>query len=219
MSENQLPKPSPEVYATFIKNGGFSNPDLDFLNSYDWSSVLFEINGKYGLQNCIGEQLLSPVFENFQMMSNHNLKIGGRVVAEFNNKWGIISLDGNSGIWIVEPEYDYIGYPNSITMFRKADKFGVMNTDTKEWILPLICDTIYCSSGFMFINGIGVYKIAGKSGLILDSGEYTEAIYDEVDLAAEDYSKARIGDIWGYVAKDGQLVQDPDEAYFYEYID
>jgi hypothetical protein len=147
------------------------------------------------------------------------LKIGDRVVTELDNKWGIITLDGNSGTWVVEPEYDYIGYPNSITMFRKADKWGVMNTNTKEWILPLICDKIYSSNGFMFVNGIGVYEIAGKSGLILDSGEFTEAIYDEVDLAAEDFSKARIGDLWGYIAEDGQLVQDPDEAYFYEYID
>ena len=69
------------------------------------------------------------------------------------------------------------------------------------------------------MNGIGVYEIGEKSGLILDNGEFTEAIYDEIDLVADEFSKARIGDRWGFIAKDGQLVQDPDEAYFYEYID
>lgn len=217
MKANQLPKPSPEIYATFIENG--ANSDLDFLNAYDWSTELVEKNGKYGLVNCIGEQLLNPNFEDFQMMSGHDMKIGDRVVAQLNDKWGVIQLDGGDGVWIVEPEYDYIGYPNSITSFKKGNKWGVMNINTKEWILPLVCDKIYGSSGFMFVNGIGVYEIAGKSGLILENGEFTEAIYDEIDLTAEVYSKARIGDQWGYIAQDGQLVEDPDEAYFYEYID
>lgn len=217
MEKNQLPKPSPTQYATFKEKG--VNLDLDFLNAYDWSTELVAENGKYGLVNCIGEQLVSANFENFQMMSGHDMKIGDRVVAQLNGKWGIITLDGGEGVWVVEPAYDYIGYPNTITSFKKGDKWGVMNTDKKEWILPLVCDKIYGANGFLFVNGIGVYEIAGKSGLILENGEFTDAIYDEIDLVAAEYSKARIGDLWGYIAKDGQLVQDPDEAYFYEYID
>jgi hypothetical protein len=215
--EKKLPKPSHEQYATFNEKG--ASLDLDFLNAYDWSTELVEQNGKYGLVNCIGEQLLMPNFENFQMMSSHDMKIGDRVVAQLNDKWGIVTLDGRAGVWVVEPAYDYIGFPNSITSFQKDNKWGVMNISTKEWILPLVCDKIYGANGFMFVNGIGVYEIGEKSGLILENGECTEAIYDEVDLVAEEFSKARIGDTWGFIAKDGQLVQDPDEAYFYEYID
>lgn len=217
MENNKLPKPSQAQYAKFIEEG--LNSDLDFLNAYDWSTELVEQNGKYGLVNCIGEQLLTPNFENFQMMSGHDMKIGDRVVAQLNGKWGIVTLDGGAGTWVVEPEYDYIGYPNNITSFKKDNKWGVMNIATKEWILPLVCDKIYGSNGFLFVNGIGVYEIAGKSGLILENGEFTQAIYDEIDLVAEEFSKARIGELWGYIAKDGQLVQDPDEAYFYEFID
>jgi hypothetical protein len=217
MEITQLLKPTAAQYATFVEKG-FSL-DLDFLNAYDWSTVLVEQNGKYGLINCIGEQLVSPNFENFQMMSGHDMRIGERVVAQLNGKWGIITLDGGEGVWVVEPAYDYIGYPNTLTSFQKDNKWGVMNIATKEWILPLVCDKIYGANGFLFVNGIGVYEIGEKSGLILDNGEFTEAIYDEIDLVAEEFSKARIGDLWGFIAKDGQLVQDPDEAYFYEYID
>jgi hypothetical protein len=65
MENVQLLKPSAAQYATFVEKG--LSLDLDFLNAYDWSTVLVEQNGKYGLINCIGEQLVSPNFENFQI--------------------------------------------------------------------------------------------------------------------------------------------------------
>lgn len=219
MLENQLPKPSPEVYATFIKNGEFGNPDLDFLNSFDWSVEVFEKNGFYGLKSCIGEMLLNPKFQDFPLIPFYDMNIGDKLVARLNNKFGVLQLDGSDGLWIIEPEYDHVGFPGGITSFKKDGKWGIMDISTKEWILPLVCDLVYEHQGCIFINGIGIYEINGKSGLILDNGEFTDAIYDEVDLAAADYSKARIGELWGYVAKDGQLVQDSDEAYFFEYYD
>jgi hypothetical protein len=228
MSENQLPKPSPEVYTTFIKNGGFSNPDLDFLNSYDWSVEVFDKNGLYGLKSCIGELLLNPIIQEFLWIPFYDMNIGDKLVAKLNNKFGIIQFDGADGVWIIEPEYDYIGFPGGITSFIKERKWGVMDILTKEWILPLNCDFVYEYEGCIFINGIGKYEIGGKWGIILENGEITGAIYDEValfnlfnlfNLLNEDYATARIGDLWGYVAKDGQLVQDTDKAYFHALIE
>jgi hypothetical protein len=219
MNDNQLPKPSPEVYATFINNGEFGNPDLVFLNSYDWSVEVFEKNGFYGLNSCIGELLLNPNFQDFPFIPFYDMNIGNIIVVKFNDKYGIIELDGADGVWIIEPEYDYIGFPGGITSFIKNGKWGVMDVSTKEWILPLNCDFVYEHQGCIFINCIGKYEIGGKLGIILENGEITDAIFDEVDLFNEDYSKARIGDLWGYVDKDGQLVQDPKEAYFYALIE
>lgn len=217
MENDQLPKPSKEQYAIFNEND--ENLDLDFLNAYDWSTELIEKNGKYGLVNCIGETLLHPNFEDFQMMSAHDIKTGDRVVTKLNDKWGIITVDGGEGVWFVEPLYDFIGYPNTITSFLKGNKWGVMNTVSKEWILPLVCDKIYITNGFMFMNGVGAYEIGEKIGLISENGKFTDAIYDEVELDEEDFYKGRIGELWGYIAEDGQLVQDPDEAYFFESFD
>jgi hypothetical protein len=217
MENDQLPKPSKEQYAIFNEND--EDLDLDFLNAYDWSTELVEKNGKYGLVNCIGEPLLQPNFEDFQMMSGHDIKTGDRVVTKLNDKWGIITVDGGEGVWFVEPVYDFIGYPNTITSFLKGNKWGVMNIVSKEWILPLVCDKIYINNGFMFMNGVGVYEIGDKTGLISANGEFTDAIFDEVELDEDDFYKGRIGELWGYIDEDGQLVQDADEAYYFESFD
>ena len=103
-----------------------TDDDIDFLNTYNWNSDTFEENGAYGLKNCIGEVLVPPIFEDYLLLSYHDYKKGSKVVVMKNSKWGLIKI-GEENKWILEPEFDYIGYPNNITYVVKDKKYGVIN--------------------------------------------------------------------------------------------
>jgi hypothetical protein len=220
MKQNPLPRPTPEIFQDFLKNGMWCHRDDDFIDAYNWMNIEFEVNGKIGLKNCLGEQLLSPIFDEFEITAQYPHYLGELVSAQYNGKWGVVKLDGGDGVWVIEPEYDDIEYPSIETKFKKNGKFGVMNVFTKEWILPLFCDYIDGVQNAIFLSdGITCYKINDKWGLALYNGDYTEAIYDEVFFESENYYKARIGELWGYVARDGQLVQEHQNAHFRSYCD
>lgn len=220
MKQNPLPRPTPEIFQDFLKNGMWFHRDDEFVDAYNWMNIEFEVNGKIGLKNCLGEQLLSPIFDEFEITAQYPLVIGQLISAQFNEKWGVIKLDGGDGVWVIDPEYDYIDCPSIDTKFRKNGKFGIMNVYTKEWILPLFCDYIHGGKNALFFGtGITWYEINDKLGLVIYNGDYTEAIYDEVCIDSELYYKARIGELWGYVAKDGQLVQERQNAHFRSYCD
>jgi len=211
---NELTRPTTEQYAKKLAIKGDDEKELDFINSYDWSPIVYEENGKYGLKNCIGEQLTDAKYDDFRLLSAHDLKIGARTVASIGKSEGIIILDGK-GEWLVEPNYDYISYPNSIVGLFKDKKCGVMNLETKEWILPMEYDSISIENGFLFCNGIAFFDKNGKHGILNEDGKCTEAIFDEIEYDIEGSVRVRFGEEWGFVNEDGEFTLDEDESYFY----
>lgn len=192
--------------------------ELEFLNSIDWSTDTFEENGKHGLINAKGEKVLPALFDDFLMLTNAEVEMGNRVVAMVNGKYGVVLADGIGKTWVLEPEYDYIGYPNSITHVEKDGKFGVFSFSEGRFLIPADCDIVYeTMRGFMFSNGIGFYQKNGKQGVVCDYGQFTDAIFDEVEGDCEGWVKVRIGEEWGYIDENNQFTTDEDEAsYYYE---
>ena len=213
METNKLPRPSKLDYALIEIYNKNSDDYHNLYNAFDWSAEVYEENGNYGLKNCLGEILIKPHYQNFMLLSGFDIKMGSKVVTQINNKWGILIADGE-GLWMTEPDYDYIGYPNNITYLCKNGKWGVMNLNTREWILPLNCDSLSHENGFLFSNGIAFYELNGKHGILLINGEFTQPVFDEIDHEINYAVKVRIGNKWGYADKSGQLVDDIDEAYF-----
>ncbi len=221
--QKKLPKPTPADYEKRRKmeqqiDEGNSNDDLesdylDMLNSFDWETKTFEKDGKYGLINPLGEILVQPFFEDFMMGSRDELKNGDRVVAMLNGKWGVLVCD-RKGSWLIEPEYDFIGYPNTITQVNKNGKWGIIDLSKKAFIIPLECDEVSNDQGFMFVNGIGTFDINGKTGVIRDDGTFTEAIFEEVDGFPDELVKVKLNGKWGYINEQNQFTEDEDEAYF-----
>ena len=211
----KLPRPTVEEYTMMQALNTDSNQYLEVMNAFDWSVAIYEENGKYGLVNCLDELLLLPLFDNFRLLSSKPLVPGNKVVAKQNGLWGIIKLDGELGEWMIEPIYEYISYPNTITACYKDKKWGVLNTTTNEFIIPMICDHISLENGFIFCNGIGTFEINGKWGVMREDGEHTEAIFDEVETEFEQAVKVRIGETWGYINEDGKNTEDTDEAYYW----
>jgi hypothetical protein len=70
-------------------------------------------------------------------------------------------------------------------------------------------------NGFLFMNGIGLYKKDGRWGILNDAGEYTEALFDEVEEDIEGPVKVKLGEQWGFVQEDGTLSEEEDDAYFW----
>ena len=186
----------------------------DLYNQFDWSTQTFQVNGKYGLKNCIGEQLVAPHYDDFMSLSGSDIALGRRVVAKKDGLWGVLIANG-TGKWLLEPEFDYIGYPNSITFVHKEGKYSVIDLSSMKWIVTG-CETLSFEQGFLFVNEIALFEKDGKSGVILPSGEVTPAKFDEITIedSGYAYAYARIGDIWGYIDVNSNLVEDMDDAYF-----
>jgi len=187
---------------------------LDFLNSIDWGGELFLDGELCGLKNALGEVMLAPVFENMKLLSQKDIKKDDWIVAMQNGKWGVVLADG-IGTWLVQPEYDTIGYPNNLTYVCKDGKWGVIELSTQELIIPLECDKIFADNGFMFINGIGYYEKDGKTGVITTSGIFTGAIFDEADGDPDGFVKVKFNGEWGFINEDNKFTTDEDEAYYY----
>jgi hypothetical protein len=224
MSEkNELPRPSK---ADYEKKSAFDkamskgelvdyNEYMDLFNRFDWSAEVFESNGKYGLKNAVGEIIVAPDYEDFMMLSSSDLQTGDWVVAQDKGKWGVLEVDGN-GNWMIEPEYDYIGYPNPITHVRKNEKWGVLDINKNEFIIPLECDKVHADMGFMFTNGIAIYEKDGKVGVIIEDGRFTSPIFEDVD-EENGFVKVKHKGEWGYINQEGEFTTSEDEEEYWCY--
>jgi hypothetical protein len=187
-------------------------------NNHDWHPVVFEENGLYGLNTAVGTTLLPALFQEFMLSTGNIYKPGNRIVVQQNDKWGVV-LAGEEYSWLVPPMYDYIGYPNSITAVCTDDKWGLLNIIKNEFLIPLDCETIGVDQGFVFCNGIGYYKRAGKYGIIHESYHFTDAIYDDLELEPEGPVKVMLNGEWGYIDQNDAFTLDEHEAAWCAGID
>lgn len=204
-----------EKYKAIMEKGDWSDDDMKFLDQINISSEVFEENGHQGLKNCLGEILIEAKYQDFMTMSSHDLEKGDRVTTMQNGKWGVLRVDTNEQ-WLAEPIYDFIGYPNRITFVVKEGVYGVLDLEAKKFIIPLHCDFVSSDNGFMFCNGIAQFGIDGKIGVMMDNGEHTEAIFDEVEaFEMEQDVKVRIGEDWGVINEQGKFETDSDQAHYF----
>lgn len=194
------------------------NEYLYFLNSWDWETDVIRKGGKCGLRTALGEIILPPLFENLKLLSSRRgkageLKKGDRVVAMKDGKWGVVEADGN-GTWLIEPEYDYIGYPNNITFFLKDGKWSIMNISTRECLVK-DCDEVPAWNGLMFMNRVGTYKKKGKWGVIMDWGAMTKPLFDDVSGDTDDGPvEVKYNGKNGFINEKNEFTEDEDEAYY-----
>jgi len=221
MESSNLPRPTQADYEKLLKlekNDKWTDEYLDWLNRFDWSTALFKEKGKYGLKTALGEVLLPVAFEDFMMLTSQMLKKGDLVVTQQNGLWGVIIADG-MGTWQVEPSYDYVGYPNTLTHVCRDGKWGVLNVKTGKFLIPLECDMVYAHSGFMFMNGVGSYEKDGKTGIIREDGSFTEAIFEDVVIDPEDLVRVKLNGQWGFIKEDGTFTTDEDDEVWVPYDD
>lgn len=215
MTHQEKPRPTAAEYAKrqeiLNELGEESDAYLEFLNAYNWSTQMFKDDELYGLKDAKGDVILEAGYEGFRLFSSDELQKEDRVVAKLNGHWGVLVIK-NSGSWLIEPEYDDIGYPDVLTHVRKDNQWGVLNIEKKDFVLPLGGGHMQAESGFMFVNGIGVYENKGKFGVILENGSYTKAHFDKVDDEPFGLVKVRQNKVWGYIDTNGDFTLKKNEA-------
>lgn len=218
MKENvKMPKATREVYEQVkaLQNAQKFDEEIDLRNQYDWSCDLVEKEGKFGLKNCFGETVAPTIFENFKLLDWVVIEAGGRIVAQKNGKWGIITA-GEKEEWILPAEYDSVSYPNNLVNLSQNGKYGVYNLAKNEFFIPLEQDRIDGFDGFLFVNGLGFYEKDGKTGVFNDSMQITPPIFEEVEVDGD--VSVKFNGEWGYATEKGEFTTDPDENAFYEDI-
>jgi hypothetical protein len=196
-------------------NEELAEQHLNILNDYNWSTEIFKEGDKYGLKMWDDTILLPAVFDNFMTLTSEELSFGDKVVANLNGKEGVVLPEESGWKWILEPEFDYISYPNDIVAVQKGELWGVYCFSQAKYLIPIACEIIPLHNGFLFMNGIGLYKKDGRWGILNDAGEYTEALFDEVEEDIEGPVKVKLGEQWGFVKESGIFGKEEDDAYFW----
>lgn len=216
-----LPKPTPADYKKReeLEKKDFAGEEHnDFMAAFDWETELIEKDGKYGLRTALGEIIVPPAFEDFMLLRPAELKNGDRVVTQYNGKWGVLIADGK-GTWLVEPAYDYIGYPNDLAPVCIGEKWGVLNIPANKVHIPIECDTVQVNHGFLFINGLGFYEKDGKTGIIRQDGAFTEAIFEDTDPDFEGTLRVKLNGAWGFINQQGTFTTNEDDDIWCFYLD
>lgn len=219
MEDKKRPKPGPEDYLRFreleqqMVPGEWDEEWVELYDAYDWSPELVKEGDKCGLKNLLGEIILPAEYDNFKLMDSAIVEKGDRIVAIKDGRWGVVIADG-TGTWLVEPEFDYIGYPNDLTNVKKGDHWGVLNITNGEYLIPPHCEKVFENNGLIFINGIGYYQKEGKIGIITEDSDITEAIFDAVDPTPSGWVKVLCDERWGYIDENDQFTERPEDAAY-----
>ena len=197
------------------KFGKGSEEHMEILTSFNWQTQLFQEGEKYGLKTPLGEVILDAGYEDFKMMTSEELKKGDRVVAQQNGMWGVL-IAGTPGTWIIEPEYDNIGYPNNITFLVKGDEWKITDLENRKMIVEG-CEDVSQWNGFMFANGVSFFKKNSKYGVIMMDGKHTEAVFEEFDFDPDLHIKVKLDGKWGVIDENDQFTEEEDDAYYMPY--
>jgi hypothetical protein len=219
MEDELRPKPSPEEYHRFkelekqMEPGEWNDEWMELYDARDWSPEIFKDGDKCGLKSALGEVILPAEYDNVKLLDSTIVENGDRVVAIQNGMWGVVIADGK-GTWIVQPEFDYIGYPNDVTAVKKGDKWGVLNISRGKFIIPPECEMVFENNGFLFLNGIGTYLKNSKLGIITEEGDFTDAIFEAMDPNPQGLVKVRLNDQWGFIDEKDQFTEHMNMAAY-----
>ena len=221
MENNKLPKPT---LADYAKRDAYNESNesrsidqemdyLDFVNSIDWSAEIFTVDEKIGLKTALGEVILPPIFEDIYILTFIDYNKGAYVTVGINGKYGVVIADG-IGTWVIEPKFDYIGIPTSLTNVFINNKWGVIKIPSGEYLIPPECDAVSRSNGFLFINGLAIYEKDGKTGVISSCGHFTKPEFEDIEWWDDGSVKVKYNGEWGFIDENDQFTTDEDEAYY-----
>ena len=169
-------------------------------------------NNKAGLLNGLyGSEAVPCLFDEILITYDGMERMEYPIPVRMDGKCGLVRPDGTGtpvtpfkyDLLFREPFTDYVKYIAVLD-----GKFGVVNIKGEE-IVPCIMDDIFQrqdTDGFL-----PVLK-DGKWGLCTDYETFIPPKFDQLDIRSEDMLKARIGSRWGWVTKNGDLTEDPQQA-------
>ena len=131
----------------------------------------------------------------------------GYAVASKSNCYGYL----NKSMKEYHFEYEYAGsFANGVAAVKKDGKWGLINTSFKNVIDFVLDDILMDEYGFCSSYGVIWGKHDGKYYLYNLEGECLSDGFDDARVFASDEpAAAKMGDLWGFVSKKGDLVIEP----------
>jgi len=110
-----------------------------FLQYAEIKEMMFRKNGKWGLLDSAGEEVIKPRFDEFWYVWGGNL-----IAVKENGKWGFVSINGET---MLPFAYDQIQEQTGRYFFTlvRNNKYGIANLDGKM-VLPAVYDEIQVTS-------------------------------------------------------------------------
>lgn len=179
------------------------------LNSYNLFDEVFEENDKHGVRNLAGEIIVPAIYDDIPETYRYDGK--QRVIPQpvIDNKlYGLAAADG-SGNLIAPCVYNRLWISETFHTFYviTAGHMGLISA-TGVTIIPPIMDKIYEES-----NGIRQFCRDGKWGLLAYGWLYVAPLFDEmIDDDPDECISVRLGNVWGWLDKDGRFTTNEDEA-------
>ena len=224
-------KKEKEIIKDYDKVEAILNYDKNEKISYEKTAFVVQKEGKYGLVNYSGKELLAPTYDSIKALYG----VENSLLIEKEGKFGICTSEGTI---IIDPIYKMVekigdDNKNGYIVVNQENKCGIIGFD-KEIILDTqydeikgVCgDNIYAvkgNDGFVLINKSGekiidnefedivsinkdlvVVVKDGKCGVINTSGETKiDFKYDALTYTNGNYFIARQDENYGVVALDG----------------
>lgn len=185
------------------------NKAQKYRDQYDWSSVVFEENGKEGLKTVFGDVVVPAVYEQIVYFPYYFYLTSLAIVAKKNGRLGLLKLndDMSEVAEITGFEFDaafHIEFTEFVAV-RKEDtgKWGLVDMKG-NMLVPTEMDVIYndAANGCIFVDK------DGKSGVydyVNEAFAYPE--YESIDGMGEGGNLRFTKDGQeGYVTTDGQFL-------------
>ncbi len=233
--QKKLLTPSPSIYAehadlekqlihthSFELEGELCKKISKLESTYNFDPYIFEEGNLCGIKGALGNVIVPAKYQDFKFTTPYRLKRETCVVTKNNDKWGIVSTDGNATILVPFIYDDMTWFVCPVVGVKKEGKYGYIRPDG-NLITPIEYDGIQFFDKGIFWRGAPSYsrfERDGKYGVIDYDGNYTPAHFDEIIVEDTDGAlKARIGDQIAYITKEGNLdIDECDAWYVYQEI-
>lgn len=185
------------------------NKAQKYRDQYDWSSVVFEENGKEGLKTVFGDVVVPAVYEQIVCFPYYFYLTSLAIVAKKNGRLGLLKLndDMSEVAEITGFEFDaafHIEFTEFVAVRKEyTGKWGLVDMKG-NMLVPTEMDMIYndAANGCIFVDK------DGKSGVYDYVNEaFAYPKYESIDGMGEgDYLRFTKDGQEGYVTTDGQFL-------------
>ena len=230
-----------DIITGYDKVETIANYDKDQNLWYEKNVLKVQKNGKYGLVDFSGKEILAPEYDNIEALK-------GLENSLILTKGEELGLCDNSGKIIIEPKYKKIdkiedNYKNGYIVVDSENNYGIIGFD-KSVILECNYEEvkgIYGDGKLFIVKEDGKYKVIDKEGKIVlngkfddvsaINGDYIVAIkngkYGLIDIEGNTKIKFEYSEIReagkNYIAKNGSkygvIDIDAEEKLAFDYID
>lgn len=164
-----------EIFKEYSKVEAIDNFDLKQNIWYEDDVLRVEKDGKYGLINFEGKEVLPCDYDEITALKG----VTNNLLVKKDGKVGLVNEKGQT---IVNTEYKDIktlkeGYKNEYIIVNDNNQYGIISTTGTVIIEPKYEDVKYLNSSEMFaIKDAGVWKLINRDNQILIDGGYDNII-------------------------------------------